>query len=350
MSKLLVYGAYGYTGALIAKLAGNLGLSPILAGRNAEKCAAIATELGFQTRAFDLDTPANVRQGLEEISVVLHCAGPFSHTAKPMVDACIETGTHYLDITGEIEVFEACARRSAEACDATVMLMPGTGFDVVPSDCLAAHLKRRLPKATHLDLAFLGLDGGVSRGTATTMAENIHRGSVVRRDGKLVPIPAGSLTRDVDFGRGAKRCMAIPWGDVSTAHYSTSIPNIAVYLPVPDFVRFGARMSGAFGWLLGSKPVQRFLKNRIDARPPGPSDEQRTRGKSILWGEARDDEGTTVASRLTTPDGYTLTAITALGIAQKVLAGDAPPGFQTPSSAYGADLIMEVESVVREDL
>jgi short subunit dehydrogenase-like uncharacterized protein len=230
------------------------------------------------------------------------------------------------------------------------MLMPGTGFDVVPSDCLAAHLKRRLPNATHLDLAFLGLDGGISHGTATTMVENIHRGSVVRRDGQLVSIPTGSLTRDVDFGRGAKRCMAIPWGDVSTAHHSTDIPNIAVYVPVPGFVRFGARVSGAFGWLLGSNPVQRVLKNRIDARPPGPSDEQRARGKSILWGEATDDEGTTVTSRLTTPEGYTLTAITALGIAQKVLAGNAPAGFQTPSSAYGADLIMEVESVVREDL
>src|SRR6187402_1304471 len=111
-----------------------------------------------------------------------------------MVDACLAERVPYLDITGEIAVFEAAAARDAEAKAAGVVLLPGAGFDVVPSDCLAAHLKRRLPSATSLALAFQVL-GGVSRGTATTAVENLARGGMVRRAGKLVAVPAAYKTR-----------------------------------------------------------------------------------------------------------------------------------------------------------
>ena len=108
---LLIYGANGYTGALIARLAAERGLRPVLAGRSRAGLAAVATPLGLEERVFALEDAAALDAGLAEARVVLHCAGPFAHTARRMADACFRTHTHYLDITGEIAVFEALAAR-----------------------------------------------------------------------------------------------------------------------------------------------------------------------------------------------------------------------------------------------
>src|SRR4029077_2442530 len=167
----------------------------------------------------------------------------------------------------EIAVFEALAARTTEAAAARVMLLPGAGFDVVPSDCLAAHLRRRLPTATRLALGLQSLGGRLSRGTATTIVENISRGSMVRENGKLRSVPAAWKTRVIDFGNGPVKAMNIPWGDISTAFYSTGIPNIEVYMAAPFRTRVPARESRYLGWLLGSALVQRQLKRRIQAGP-----------------------------------------------------------------------------------
>jgi short subunit dehydrogenase-like uncharacterized protein len=349
MSNFLLYGANGYTGNLIARLAIERGFRPLIAGRNGEQIKRLANELNLEQRVFALDDAPSLDAALQQVAAVLHCAGPFSHTSKLMADACLRTKTHYLDITGEIAVFESLAARSKEAESKGVMLLPGVGFDVVPSDCLAAHLKKRLPSAKNLTLAIQGL-GRISHGTATTMVENINRGGLIRREGKLTPVPAAWKTRDVDFGRGPVKATTIPWGDVSTAFHSTGIPNIEVYAAIPNATRLMLKMARHFSGLLATKPAQRFLKKRIKAQPAGPSDEERARGKSFVWGEVTDESGQTKTSRLKGPEGYTLTAMTALTIVEKVLAGEAPIGFQTPSRAYGADLILEAEGVKREDL
>jgi short subunit dehydrogenase-like uncharacterized protein len=243
----------------------------------------------------------------------------------------------------------ALAARAAEARAARVMLLPGVGFDVVPSDCLALHLKERLPSATKLALAIRGT-GRISHGTATTMVENIHRGGLVRRGGRLISVPAAWATRTADFGRGPVRVTTIPWGDLATAYYSTGIPNIETYAALPSAARLMMIASRPFARLLAAPAVQRFLKRRIDARPAGPSDEERARGRSFVWGEVTDDAGRRAAARLRGPEGYTLTALTALAVVERVLGGSAQPGFQTPARAYGADFILTIPGVTREDL
>src|ERR1700730_6262083 len=155
-NRFFIYGATGYTGKLTARTAKEKGLKPILAGRNEAKLKAIAEPLGFQSRAFDLSERTKLDAALAEVDAVLHIAGLFSSTSKPMADACLRTGTHYLDITGEIDVFEALAARDAEARQAGIMLLPGVGFDVVPSDCLAVHLKEKLPDADDLKIYIAG--------------------------------------------------------------------------------------------------------------------------------------------------------------------------------------------------
>lgn len=347
LSNFLLYGANGYTGTLIARLAVERGLQPILAGRNPEKVEPLSQELGLEYRAFKLDDEAAVDEALADVAVVLHCAGPFSQTSLPMVAGCLRTKTHYLDITGEVSVFEAIAAQDAAAKAAGVMLLPGVGFDVVPSDCLAAHLKARMPTATKLALGFQAL-GGISRGTATTMVE--ARGGLVRRGGVLTPVPAAWKTRMITFGEGAVEAVTIPWGDVSTAFYSTGIPDIKVYAAFPASTRQAMVASRYFGWLLGLPLVQQFQKRLIQNQPPGPSETERAQGRSLLWGEVEDNSGKRLVSRLQGPEGYTLTAMTSVAIVEKVLAGQVSVGFQTPSLAYGADLILEIVGVVREDL
>lgn len=345
----LIYGANGYTAALTARMAVERGMKPILAGRSPAKFAALAKELGLESRGFSLEDKEGAAKALADVPVVLHGAGPFSHTYRAMADACLASKTHYLDITGEIEVYEGLAARSKEAVNAGIMLMPGVGFDIVPSDCLAAHLKRRLPTATRLALGFQGL-GRLSRGTATTMAENMHRGGAIRQNGKIVPVPAGYKSRTIDFGRGPVVAVTIPWGDVSTAYHSTGIGNIEVYSVFPAPARKMMKFSRHLGWLLGSGLVQGMMKRRIQKQPPGPSDEERKRGLSLLWGEAGNDTGTTCSARIRGPEGYTLTALTSLAVVEKVLTGGAKPGFQTPSLMYGPDFILEIPGVTREDL
>jgi short subunit dehydrogenase-like uncharacterized protein len=348
MPAFLIYGATGYTGTLIAREAVARGMRPVLAGRSAAALALLARDLRLEHRVFALDHPPVLEAGLQGIHVVLHCAGPFAATSRPMAGACLRVGAHYLDITGEVGVFETLAGRDAEARAAGVMLLPGAGFDVVPSDCLAAHLKRRLPSATHLALGFQS-GGRLSRGTATTVAENLHGGGLVRQGGILRNVPAAWKTRTIDFGAGPVKAITIPWGDVATAFYSTGIPNIEVFTAASLSLRLAARASRYLGRLLASPFVQGHLKRRIQAGPPGPTAEERAQGRTFLWGEAADGAGRKVVARLRAPESYTLTAQAALAIVARVLAGEAPAGFQTPARAYGADFVLGLEGVSRED-
>ena len=345
MSKFLIYGANGYTGELITRFAVKQGLKPILAGRNKEAVQALAEKHGLDHRIFALDERTKVDAALRDVDLVLHCAGPFSITSRPMVEACLRNRCHYTDITGEISVFEDCASINDRAVEAGIMVMPGVGFDVVPSDCLALYLKEQLPTATSLSLAFYGM-GRISHGTQATMTMNIGRGGAVRRDGKITPVPAAWKTREIDFGETKKTGVTIPWGDVSTAYYSTGIPNIEVFTVVPESALKMMKLSRYIGWLLATGPAQSYLQKKIP--PGGPSDKEREKGRSLLWGEVSDPDGNTFEARQQGPEGYTTTALAALNIADKILSGSFKTGFQTPAGAYGSGLILEIEGTARQ--
>ena len=274
---ILIYGATGYTGKLIAREARAKGVGVVLAGRSPDKLKAVAAPLDLPWRAFELADRARLDAALKDVSVVLCAAGPFSATSRTMADACLRRGAHYLDITGEIDVFEALAARDAEAKRAGVMLLPGVGFDVVPSDCLAAHLKRRLPDATHLTL-YIALGFNMSRGTAKTMIEGIADGARARRNGRIVTLRQPN-TGSCDFGRGLRPTIQIGWGDVSTAFHSTGIPNIEVHFEAAPALNALARVPGFVRSLLALSPAQQVLKALVDRQPEGPSDEARLKGR-----------------------------------------------------------------------
>lgn len=346
----LLYGSYGYTGQLIADLAVQQGLKPVLGGRNETQLRAQAERLNLEYRAFSLDDTPALYSALQEVEGVLHCAGPFVHTFRRMAEACLVTRRHYVDISGEIAGFEALAQLDDDAKRAEIMLLPGAGFDVVPTDCLSMHLKKRLLSATHLRLSIRSVRGGVSRGTARSAIENLHRGGTIRKDKQLVQVPPAWKILEVDFGRGPVKVASIGWGDVSTAYYSTGIPNIQTYMAFPPFAIRLMRTLRVIGPLVYARPAKWALKQALRLVQNGPTEEQRRNGFSLIVGEAFDDKGGSVSSRLRTPEGYSLTAMATIEIMQRILAGDLRPGFQTPSLAYGADFILGFKSVERVDL
>lgn len=345
--KVMLYGANGYTGQLMVQEAITQGLQPVIAGRNREAIAALAEEFGLEYRIFAVADAQEVQKNLEGIGVVCHAAGPFEFTAWPMIKACLANGTHYLDITGEITVFEGAARYHEKALEKNVMIMPGTGFDVVPTDCLALYLKEAQPDATHLELAFASVGSGPSHGTALTFAGHIGEGGVVRENGKLKRVPLGHKTRWIDFPGKKMHVMAIPWGDIATAWRSTGIPNIITFMGVKPSTARSLKWQWAYNWLLRTGPVRNYIKNQIKKRPAGPDANTRAKAKSVVWGKVTNAAGETKTASLQTPEGYTLTARSSILICKKVVAGDWKPGYQTPASAYGANLVLEIPGVER---
>lgn len=341
-NNLLLYGANGYTGKIITAMAESYGLSPILAGRTVSAIQQLSDEFKLPYRISDLDDPASIDILLKDIDVVIHAAGPFSITAKTMIEGCIRNKVHYLDITGEIPVFEMAKKFDAAAIDAGIMLMPGTGFDVVPTDCMALSLKEQLPDATHLELAFTNLGGGVSHGTAITMTQALGEPGLIRENGKMVSSPIGAKNRLIDFGKGPWIVMSIPWGDISTAFHTTGIPNIITYTGITPSIYRVLKFQSLFNWILRKNWVRKKAQEYINRKPAGPSEEARKNSLSLVWGEVRNNAGETKTGRLRGPDGYTLTAHSSLIIAKKVLAGNFLPGYQTPAGCYGSALVMEV--------
>ena len=335
-SGLLLYGVNGYTGKLILEVALREGLRPVLAGRRAEAVEPIAKAHGLQSLCFGLEDPGIVARLLEPFSALLLAAGPFSKTSGPALDACLRSKTAYLDITGEVDVFEAAFARDADAKKSGIPVLPGTGFDVVPSDCLAKTLSEALPGATSLTLAFRGFK--TSAGTMKTMVQSLPKGGLARAGGKLVSVPAAWKTMEVPFPDKPRLAMTIPWGDLSTAFRSTGIPDIEVYMAVSPSAVANARRLRRFAPVLGLGFVQSFLMKRIEKRVKGPTEEERKRERSSLWGRVTDGERS-VTGTLETLEGYALTAETAVAIARRVLAGDVVPGVHTPSQAFGARFI-----------
>lgn len=334
----MIYGANGYTGELIAREAVRRGEKPLLAGRTKENIEPLARELGCEWRIFDLAAP-----DLSGVTIVLHCAGPFIHTSGPMVRACLEAGVHYLDITGEIAVFEAILARDEKAKQRGVMLVPGVGFDVVPTDCLAAMLHAKLPDATDLALAFSSRSG-VSRGTLKTMIEGAGWGSAIRRDGRITRVPHLFDVREIPFSSGSRMATTIPWGDVSTAFRTTGIPNIRVYSAQSPKALRQMRLMRPFLPLMKIGVFRRFALKRAD-RTRGPSAERRARSRVELWGRVANAGGREVTMTMTVAEGYDFTVMSALEAVKEVLR-EAKPGAWTPALAFGRGFVTRFDGTV----
>lgn len=348
----VVYGATGFTGERLVRLAHARGLPLVLAGRTPEKLRALGEQLGLPHCALDLMNLAQQRE-LEQLlagaSVVLNAAGPFAATAPTLIEACLAQGVHYLDITGEVMMIDHAAARSVDAKRRGIMLMPGVGFDVVASDCLAAHVSRRVPRPRALHIALSGLTWP-SRGSARTMIDLLDQPTWARRNGLLCEVPSGERQRLFDFGGGARPGLAVAWGDVVSAYYSTGIANITTYFEATSAVRTHRALMDAFGWAIPLTPWQSFLHAAASWLPAAPSEEQLAHTQAVVVAEVEDAQGRVARSRLRTPEVYAFTATLAAALIERTLQGDTEPGFQTACRLYGPDYVLQFKGVTREDL
>ncbi|ARS89223.1 saccharopine dehydrogenase family protein [Natrarchaeobaculum aegyptiacum] len=346
MDSVLVYGSYGYTGRLVTREAVARGVRPIVAGRDDARVTQQATALGLEGRTFDLAVPDAIEPHLADVDCVLNCAGPFTATATPMVEACLETETDYLDVTGEFAVVERLRRRNRAARDAGVTVLPAVGYEVVPSDCLVTWLTERCPGADELTLGVRG-SPLVSPGTARTLLDLCDEG-VVRRNGRLVRVPPAFRSREIDFGDGPEYAITAPWPDVVTAAHGTDLETVEAYVAVPDVARPAVGLSGVAAWLAGREPVRRLLERAIDAAVDGPDERQLATDETVIWAEVRDSTtGHRVSGRVRTPNPYALTTESAVTAAERVLAGEVDAGFQTPATAFGADFVTDLTGIER---
>ncbi len=351
----MIYGANGFTGELVAEEALKRGHRPVLAGRSEHKLRPLAQKLGLPWVAFDLTDPGAVARGLEGMQLVFHAAGPFADTSAAMIRGCLEAGAHYLDITGEIPVFEHTLARHAEAEARGVLLMSGVGFDVVPTDCMAAYVANRVDSPQKLEIAFAAV-GQPSAGTSKSSYQGMLRGGLVRRDGALVSYPMGKGARTQRFSDRARKVVPIPWGDLVTAHRTTGVPNITTYMAFPKGV---ANLMSSTWWLqeaaspltravLGSNAVKERVMRTLEQRVQGPDAQTREHGRSYVWARAENARGEAVEAWLETIEAYAFTAVAGVRIVERVLAHKLK-GALTPALAFGPDFVLEIPNTRRLD-
>ncbi|MGF6090350.1 saccharopine dehydrogenase family protein [Pseudomonas sp. 18173] len=325
MSTLMIYGATGYTGRMAAEHAKGQGMDLVVAGRNVEKLQALATQLDVPYRVFS--PGAHAEKSLEGIAVLLNFAGPFAQTAQALMQACIEAGVDYLDITAEINVYRQAEQLGAQAARAGVMLLPGVGWDVVPTDCLAMQVARRVQQPHSLRIA-LQVAGSMSRGSALSVSEIMDAGLLARLNGQLVATP-DAQPRHFDFGDGPVLCAPLSFGDLVTGWHSTGIPDIAMFVHV----------SG-----------DAFPGGDLSLLPDGPSVEQREAHRARAVVEVTDADGSVARSVIETVNGYSYTPLVAVEAARRVLDGDRRPGFETPGRVFGSGFAETVDGTTITDL
>lgn len=344
MEGWLLYGAYGFTGRLIAEEAKKAGMKPILAGRDEAKLLGLSKSLDMPFRVAALDDPQSIDAALDAVQAVLNVAGPFVRTAEPLARGCLRKGVHYLDITGEIPVFQRIFNLGQQAEDKGVALIPGVGFDVVPTDCLAAYVHERLPQASHLKIVVTGILRP-SRGTLKTMLEFLPNGGMVRNDGTLKPFPLGAGKERFRFPSGTLDAYPIPWGDLETAWRSTGIPNITTFMALPgSLLGLGGLGIRLFQTIASKPPLRRGLLSLLSALPEGPNEKIRQKGQGFVYAQAWIPGGPSAQAWLKTPETYRFTALSSLGCLEALFRLK-PKGALTPSQAFGKNFVLGIQGV-----
>lgn len=338
-NKLMVYGANGYSAQLIIEELIQRDIKPILAGRNLEAIKNVASKFTCDYRVFNLNDDSESKNSLEDIHTLINCAGPFKYTAKDMIDYCLDTKTNYIDITGEIPVFAYAYGCNNRAKESGIVILPGAGFDVIPTDCLAKKLSELMPDATHLKLGFMNRKGGISRGTTLTSLEFISGNGKIRRNGKIIDSPIGEFTIDVKHPLLSMYGISIPWGDVFTSYISTGIPNIEVYMGLPRILFYLRKVLFVLLRIYKISFIKKLSAQYVSKNFTGPDKETRDKTETFIWGRVENGKGESIEQVYRIMEGYNLTSKGASEAAIRVLNKEIKPGFYTPSMAFGSKFL-----------
>jgi short subunit dehydrogenase-like uncharacterized protein len=320
----MLYGAAGYTGALIAQHARERGHRPLLAGRTAASVTTLAEKLDLPHRAVTLDDPAALNAALADVDLVLNAAGPFLHTAGPLAEACLNAGAHYLDIANELRVFRTLYDLHQRAQRADVTIIPGAGFGVVATNCLARYVSDAVGTTQRLEVAARAATAQRGRGIAASIRESLPYGGWTRQAGHLHPTPLGSGTSTITLPDGPCGVMPFPTGDLEAAFQATGAPDIIAYSPIPD---------------MPAAPRPRAS----DPEPAGPR-----AYRSFGWARATGPDGATAQAWLQTGESYAFTAAVSIRAVEETLTRS-PRGAFSPAAAFGADFALTIPGTTRID-
>ncbi|MBN7804589.1 saccharopine dehydrogenase NADP-binding domain-containing protein [Agrobacterium rosae] len=311
MKKLMIYGATGYTGRMVTDHATKFGTSVVLGGRSEGPLAQLALKLGVEYRVFALVESDLIDRSLTDVAVLVNAAGPFLRTAKPLMDASIRNGVHYIDTAAELDSYRLAETLDADAKAAGVMLLPGGGGSVAMLGSLAGHAVARIQNPRKIRIG-MHVAGGMSRGSVISATENMTAETLARMDGELVSV-ANSVQK-LDFGRGAVDSFQVTLPDLITIWRATGVPDIETFVHVTG----------------GG-----FPKGKLSALPDGPTEQERLENRYKAVVEVTDADGTVTRSILDTVNGYSFTAIAVAEAGRRVLAGEVRAGFQTPAGLFG---------------
>jgi short subunit dehydrogenase-like uncharacterized protein len=317
----MIYGAAGYTGALLARHARQRGHRPVLAGRSRPAVTALAEQLGLEHRELSLDDPAALSAALDGVDLVLNAAGPFLHTAAPLAEACLRSGVHYLDIGNELQAFRTLYDLDQRARQAGVTIIPGVGFGVIATNCLARYVSAAVGGATMLEVASRAAIAQAGPGVAASRSENMPFGGWIRRAGRLESLPLGSGIITINFPDGPCTIMPLPTGDLEAAFQATGAADITAYAAVPGAPSPQASESEA-------------------AEPPA--------FQSYGWARATGPDGATAEAWLQAGESYAFTAAASVRAVEETLARSAS-GAVSPAAAFGADFALTIPGTSRSD-
>jgi short subunit dehydrogenase-like uncharacterized protein len=327
MATLMIYGAAGYTGRMVAGHAKAAGLNVILAGRAQDALSEVSNEFCLPSRQFAVDDAPAIAAALADVDVLLNCAGPFMRTAGPLMREAIQAGVHYLDFAAELDSYRLAETLDAGAKAANVMLLPGSGGSVAMLGSLATHVAERVPHPRKISIA-LHITGSMSRGSALSASENMTTETFALVDGRLESRNPAE-TRVFDFGMGKLDCFPLTLPDLITIWRATDVPNVETFVHV----------SG-----------DAFPQGDLSALPAGPTMQQRDANRYRAAVEVTGQDGTIARAVLDTVNGYTFTALAAVEAARRVLGGEWQPGFQTPAGLFGAGFAETIADTTITDL
>jgi short subunit dehydrogenase-like uncharacterized protein len=347
MKSWLLYGAYGYTGTLIAREAKDRKHDVVLAGRSSEKLIPIAEELSLDYVIFDLKNEELVFNTIKDYDLIFNAAGPFKYTSPPIVKSCLKSSTNYLDITGEIPVFEQNFKYDSQARENHISIISGVGFDVVPTDCLAEYVSKKLQNPTSLDIGIASISE-LSPGTLKTMLEYNNTNPLVRRNGELIPLEKRDI-RTIQFSDQERPVGPATWGDLSTAYRTTGIPNISTYLFMPKMKVSPLKSTGvSFNEMISNEEAKNKVFNWIGKNVHGPNEARRQTNRCYIWASVHNDAGRIEQAWLETMESYRFTAVAGVRCVERVFDLH-PKGALTPALAFGADFVLEIPETIRYD-
>ncbi len=341
---IMLYGANGFTAGIMLPKLKVLSCKIILAGRNKEAIALIAKKYGYETRIFDLDHAQIVEKNLQDCGLLLNCAGPFTKTAWPLASACVKVRCHYFDITGELSVFQSLFSLNEAARAAKVSIIPGMGFDIVPSDCLAKMLAEQLPDASSIMIAISTKNTRASHGTMKTLFLNIGMMSLASRNGVgIEPVAKDDTHRNVTFNGRTIMCMRAPLADLFCTPKSTGIEHVDTYLAMPKQFERIVPIVNIVRNLAQRPALNKLFAKAIELLPNGPTAAQQQKGCAYIYGEARTNDNRIARAQLRTHEPYVYTGDALIKGAERFLREGLACGFQTPSLAFGSHFAVEVD-------